>query len=106
MTETHRPALLDQTKQQTGAPALGQTALTLFPDFSRLLAFLAPGRERQRPQPRLSDLAAAIKAVPEGIGAQTIQRPQDLPQRFALHLHERQADVLLGVGARHGGFLA
>jgi hypothetical protein len=87
-----------------GRPALRQLAFALRRDFPGFLAILAANRKRQRPQPALRNLVAALETVPVGPLVMTRERLFDLVQRLGLHLDEGQLDIVLDIGfGRLGG---
>src|SRR5688572_5971246 len=93
------PANLTLHVEEEGgrAAALRHRALALLCHLARFLAVLAAHRERQRAQPTLGNLLAALEAVAERTFLEPAERLLDLGQRLSLHLDEREFDVILDV---------
>src|SRR6266849_5939045 len=77
--------LLHVHEQAAGATPRGELTLALLGDLAGLFAILAPHRERQRAQPLLGDLLAALEAVAIGALLQARERVVDLVERLGLH---------------------
>src|SRR6476661_222558 len=92
------PDVLHVDEERRRAAAGGHLALTLLGNFARLLALLAPHRERQGAQPLLSDFVAALEAIAVVALLQARERVVDLVQRLRLHLDQRELDLVLDVG--------
>jgi len=75
----------------TGMPALPLVAL------ARLLAVEAANGERKGLQPRGGNLLTTLGTATVAAGVQSIERGVNLPERFELHLDERELEVLLHV---------
>src|SRR5215212_1382359 len=86
-------------EQGRRAAALGEP-LALLGDFARLLAVLAPDRERQRTEPLFGNLVTALEAVAVLPVFEPRQRLVDALQRLGLHLDQRELDVFLDVRFR------
>src|SRR2546428_7508479 len=59
-----------------------------------LLAVAAQHRERQRLEPRLRDVPAALRAGAVGPGVEPVERLVDAAERVRLHLHQGELHVL------------
>src|SRR5476651_2364889 len=81
------------------APGIELT-LTLLGGLARLLAVLAPDRERQRAKALFGDLLATVETVAVVPLLEADQGVVHLVQRLGLHLNEGELQVFLDVGFR------
>src|ERR1051326_7094868 len=86
---------LVQVDQEAGGPTLRLLTFATFRNFAGFLAVLAADGKRQRAEPALGNLVAALEAIAVGALFETRQRFLNLVQRLGLHLNQRELDVVL-----------